>query len=650
MNAFQHLLPPRIWWRGGGRPVLLWSACGALLAAAALLLLTLLIDLLVYRGGVQLLGEDLRRFTEGPRAVKVEGAPAEVADEGSYELHEQGVLAAGIRYRDRLCCEWLVRATGVPAPLRDNDAAAVILVLCLAVVGLGRSVCASRVRVAAARCAAQTMSNLRQSVHRQTVRLATSELDGRIEQEAVDLFTREIDRIGAAVTIWVSRLPADLCLLVVLCALALWADVRLTLQCLVPAAAAWWIAAHERARSHQIQALAQSKAEANLRLLADGLRRSRLVSGYGMESFEREQFQKHLDRYTRDMTAGRLGEAWAIWSSRAAGVLCLALVVFFISARVLSHGDPLPLPLGALLLIALSRMGWIVHHAGDLVAARHTILVSGDRVFRFVNAIPEVGQAVGAKFLEPVSKSIIYESVSYRHDGRPLLREFDLRIPARSCVALVSLDRAACRAAAFLLPRFIEPQTGRVLFDSEDTAWATLDSLRAETILVSGDDSPFTGTVLENITCGDPRYSVQDATDAAKVAHAHNFIARLPQGYETPLGEHGERLDAGQAFRLSLARAVLRKPAVLIIEEPEQQLDEDTKALLDDAYNRIVKDRTVIFLPSRLSTVRRCDQVALIQAGRVAAAGTHDALVKQSEAYRHWEYVTFSTVRLPGKA
>jgi ABC-type multidrug transport system fused ATPase/permease subunit len=649
MNAFQRLLPGRIWWHGHGLSAVAWSVCGALLTAVALLLLTLLIDLLVYGGGVDLLGEELKSFTEGPRAVRIEGAPADVVNEGSYQLRDVGLLAAGIRYRDKLFQGWLVRATGVPSPYRDNDAAAVILVLCLAVVGLARSISSSRVRVSAARFASQTMSQLRQSVHRQTMRLGTSELDGKVEHDAVELFTHEIDRIGAAVATWVSRLPAEFCLFVVLSGLALWADVRLALQCIVPAAGAWWIAAYERTRSQQLQALAQAKAESDLRLLADSLRRSRLVCGYGMESFEQEQFQKHLDRYTRDTTSGRLQEAWAVWSARAAGVLCLALVVFFISARVLSHSDPLPLPLGALLLLALLRMGWIVHHARDLVAARQTIQTGGEKVYRFINAIPEVGQAVGAKFLEPVSRSIIYEAVSYRLDGRQLLKDFDLRIAARQCIAFVSQDRAACRAAAFLLPRFIEPQAGRVLYDSEDTAWATLDSLRAETILVSGDEAPLTGSVLQNITGGDSRYSAQDATDAAKASHAHNFIARLPQGYETALGEHGERLDAGQAFRLALARAILRKPAVLIIEEPDEPLDEDTKNLLDDAYNRIVKDRTVIFLPSRLSTVRRCEQVVLIQDGRVAAAGAHDALVKQSDAYRHWEYVTFNTARQAAK-
>src|SRR5262245_52540636 len=132
MNAFQRLLPGRVWWQGRGLAVLAWSVCGVILAATALVLLTLLIDLLVYPGGVHLLGEDLKRFTEGPRAVRIEGAPADIADEGSYELHDQGLLAAGIRYRSKLFPGWLVRTTGVPAPLRDNDASAVILVLCLA--------------------------------------------------------------------------------------------------------------------------------------------------------------------------------------------------------------------------------------------------------------------------------------------------------------------------------------------------------------------------------------------------------------------------------------------------------------------------------------------------------------------------------------
>lgn len=647
MNAFLRLQPSKTWFRGAGLAALLWSLAAALLAGVLLVLLTLLVDLLVFQGAVDLPGPDLQRIAPAAEDVLRGGTPAELDPESTYHLSRLGLTASLLRYRDWLGSGSLYRIGRRTPMLRDNDASAVILVFALLVVGLARSLCASRARLAAARLAAETTLHLRQSVHRQALRLAPGALDAQPENDAIDLFVHEIDRIGGAAAVWVARVPGDLLLAAVLLGLAVWADPRLSLQCLVPAALAWWMTLYARGRSLHLRELAESRAQSDLRLLAEGLRRSRLVSGYAMDAFDRDQFHKLLDRYTRTLASGRKQETWMTWSARGGSVLCFALVVFFISARVLSTTEAFPLPLGLLLFAALVWIGRLIQAAPELPAARQTLLVCGDKVQRYVNAIPEVGQAVGAKFLEPVSKSIIFESISYRLNGRPLLKDFDLRIAAGSTTAVVALDPTAARAVAYLLPRFIEPQSGRVLFDSEDTAWATLDSLRAETILVGGDDPPISGTVLENLTCGDARYSLQDATDAAKVTHAHNFIVKLPQGYETPLGEHGERLDPGQSFRLGLARALLRKPAVIVIEEPRHTLDEDTKNLLDDAYQRLLKGRTVIFLPTRLSTVRRCDQVVLIHDGRVAAAGTHETLVRQSELYRHWEYVTFTAVKPP---
>ncbi len=134
-------------------------------------------------------------------------------------------------------------------------------------------------------------------------------------------------------------------------------------------------------------------------------------------------------------------------------------------------------------------------------------------------------------------------------------------------------------------------------------------------------------------------------TEAAKTAHAHNFILKLPQGYETVIGEHGERLDAGQGFRLGLARAILRNPSLLIIEEPTDSLDDDTKSLMDDSYNRIVRGRTVIFLPNRLSTLRRSEKVVFLHRGKVEAQGSYHELVKNSTLFRHWEYMHFNQFR-----
>ena len=263
-----------------------------------------------------------------------------------------------------------------------------------------------------------------------------------------------------------------------------------------------------------------------------------------------------------------------------------------------------------------------------------------------MNQIPAVSQAVGAKFLEPVSRTIGFEAVSYTlPNKRRLLDGIDLTLSAGEVIALVAFEPLEARAMACLLPRFIEPQSGRILFDGEDIAWGTLESLRAETVYVGGSDPFFTGTVVENIVCSHSGYTLSDVTEAAKTAHAHNFILKLPQGYETVIGEHGERLDAGQGFRLGLARAILRNPSLLIVEEPTDPLDDDTKSLLDDSYNRIVRGRTVIFLPNRLSTLRRSENVVFLHRGKVEAQGSYHDLVKNSSLFRHWEYMHFNQFR-----
>jgi len=258
---------------------------------------------------------------------------------------------------------------------------------------------------------------------------------------------------------------------------------------------------------------------------------------------------------------------------------------------------------------------------------------------------PPVEQVVGAKFLNPLSRLLEFQGVAYSTPHhRKLLDGLSFKIPAGKTVGLLSSDPLETTAVAYMLPRFIEPQEGRILFDGEEIAWVTLESLRAETVLVTGKEPFLTGSIRDNI-CGGGSHSLPDVTDAAKIAHAHNFIVKLPQGYESVIGEHGEQFDVGQAYRIGLARAILRKPALLIIQEPTELFDDDTKAMLDDAYKRICQNRTVIFLPNRLHTIRRCDHIVFLHKGKVVAAGTHAHLVQSSALYRHWEYVRFSEFR-----
>jgi ATP-binding cassette subfamily B protein len=225
-----------------------------------------------------------------------------------------------------------------------------------------------------------------------------------------------------------------------------------------------------------------------------------------------------------------------------------------------------------------------------------------------------------------------------------LLRNVSFAIRAGQRVALVGSDENEKHALVYLIPRFLDPTTGEIRVDSHNLRWVTLDSLRAQIALVLQHNLVFNDTVANNIGCGDPSFTLPQIIEAAKIAHAHQFVQKLPQGYETLIGEMGHVLGVGQQFLIALARAILRDPALFIIEEPDQPLDDDIKALLDDTFNRVLPGRTVIFLPHRASTIRACDRVLLLHKGRIEAAGEHRELLTQNELYRHLHYLEFSEV------
>jgi ATP-binding cassette, subfamily B, bacterial len=628
INPMRRLVTRRSWTEGYGIRQIAWTALAALCIIGSLIVLTLLADLLITRG----------QFTsEGLHAAQSAGlVPDDIRlDAGLWvQVARYGHLSAWSWLRP--LCEWF--------PVLGTPHGALLLVILTGFVTVLLFLVAHvQARVNSARSARHVTAWLRNSIHRQTLRLGPSDLTGQRYQTALSLFTDEAEAIREALTEWRWRIVRAWCYLPVLAVSILAIDWRLGLQCLIPAAACWWFYRYERSRGAAQRQLAEAHAETELRFVAEELKQTRLVRGYNMEEFERSLFEKHLQRLTDETSGGRRLERISLVTARLLVRAGFALVLLLIALRVISVVHPLPLASGITLATALL---WLVREASSaerVATNRSKLETGGDRIYRYLDEIPEVGQAVGAKFIEPVSKSIVLEAVHYQQQGHEILRGVDLRIEAGTQVALVSLDPLLPKAVAYLLPRFIEPTKGRVLFDGEDIAWGTLESIRTETIYVGRDDPVLSGTVLENLICGESRYSPEDAVEAAKLVHAHKFITQLPQGYETVLGEHGEQLEVGQAFRLGLARAILRDPAVLIIDEPQVILDEDTRAWIDDAYQRMSAKRTLIFLPGRLSTIRRCDTVVILHDGKVEGIAPHSDLRKSSELYRHWDYINFNS-------
>ena len=652
--ALRRAFPPREHFRGRAALSAFWSLLGSLLLCCLLFTLYLIADLLASGGAVAASGEAGRDLAArvavsrptGDLADPAEAAADPAAVPAGYRVSygDVGLLHAAWTNRGGFFgpgLAWLYRAVPV---LRHNLPALAALVIAAVAIGLLRSLCLSLARLAAAQSARGATTRARKALHRQALRLGPSDLTDHGARDALELFTADAEAMRSGLADGVRTLGRHPVKVALLLLFALLVSPLAAIQCAVPLLACWVLLRRGRWGVAKARLIAERRSNRDLRLLAEGLTKSRVVRGYGMEEFETERFNTHLARYQRDLAAADRRERLTRGAGRALLVVCFAVVVFLLGAKVLSGS--LTAAHALLLLGIFACLIDPLNALADLRRDRHAAAVAADRIYRYLNRVPEVGQAVAAKFLQPLSREMKFENVHYRDPaGRTLLDGLTLKIPAGSVTAIAALDPLEARALAGLPPRFLEPQRGTLTYDGEDVAWVTLESLRAETVYVGGGDPCFTGTVRENLTGGDPEVPLSQVIEAAKTAHVHNFVQKFPQGYETVLGEHGETLTPGQLFRLGLARAVLRDPAVLIVEEPADGLDDDSKAQLDDTFARVFPGRTVILLPGRMPTLRRADRVVLLHRGRVEATGKRDELARTSPLYRHWEYLRFNVFR-----
>jgi len=637
LKSFKRAFPFRELFKKASRSAIIYSSLGSIALVLFLFNLYVIVDLLDTYGRLDLSGTDRSELS----------GYLELGEEITLDRQEDcGLLPTVWRTRNDfwgMPIRALYRQTEL---LHRNTSALVFLVGVAVGIGFLRSVLLSRARRCSTSVALDVVSRLRRALHRQALRLGPGDFEEQQHAHVLSLFTDDVSKIRDSVSSMVyglGRYPFELLVLVIVSFAVHW---WLAFECLLPLAACWYLVTRERQRSEAARRLDEDRADARLRMLAESLSKTRIVRGYGMEAFEHEQFQTYLERFCADVSKVKKGERWSRWVCRLLVTFSVAIVLFLVGSKVVQAPYDLSLSSAILLLVTFACMHQPLEALRKLHDDNQDASVTADRVYRYLDRIPDVSQAVGAKFLQPLSKSIQFEAVTFSlANKKQLLSGIDLKLRAGSVAAIVSTDPLEARVLAHLMPRFIEPQSGRILIDGEDIAWVTLESLRTETAYVGGSDPCFTGTVLDNIRCGNADYTLQDVTEAAKKTHAHSFIVKLSQGYGMVLGEHGEQLDAGQGFRLSLARAVLRNPALMIIEEPTSELNEDTKSLLEDAYNRISVNRTIIFLPSRLSTVRRANTVIFLHQGKVNMFGSYADLVKKSQLYRHWEYMRFNEFR-----
>ena len=260
---------------------------------------------------------------------------------------------------------------------------------------------------------------------------------------------------------------------------------------------------------------------------------------------------------------------------------------------------------------------------------------SAERVFEVIDAQSEIQDKPGAQPLPAIQGRVTFEDVSFRYVGsdQDVVSDLSFEVQPNQTVAVLGKTGAGKSSIINLIPRFYDVSKGRVLIDGHDVREVTINSLRSQIGIVLQETTLFTGTIRENIAYGRPGATMEEITEAATIAQAHEFILEQPQGYDTPIGERGVGLSGGQRQRIAIARTLLLDPRILILDDSTSSVDAETEYKIQKALDELQQGRTSFVIAQRISTVRNADLILLLDEGRLAASGTHAELLQSSEIY-----------------
>jgi subfamily B ATP-binding cassette protein MsbA len=370
-----------------------------------------------------------------------------------------------------------------------------------------------------------------------------------------------------------------------------------------------------------------------------------------MELWEMNRFRRAARRlFTANL---RSVSAQAISSPLmdALGSVGIALLLYFGRQRILHNY----MTAGSFItfLIAVFTLYDPVRKFALFYNSFQQALGASEDIFKFMDAQDDVREKKRAHVLKGFSKGIQFEGVGFAYanedrESKQVLSGINLEVQPGEVIAFVGPSGAGKSSLVNLIPRFFDVNEGRILIDGYDLRDVTIDSLRKQIGKVTQETVLFNDTVRNNIAYGQPDVPLGKVQEAAQMALAHDFILRMPDGYNTKIGEKGTRLSGGERQRLAIARAILKNAPILILDEATSALDMESEQYVQAALANLMQGRTVFVIAHRLSTVRRATRIAVIEHGRITEIGTHDELMKNSGTYRRLYDMQFNDAGLIG--
>jgi ABC-type multidrug transport system fused ATPase/permease subunit len=361
----------------------------------------------------------------------------------------------------------------------------------------------------------------------------------------------------------------------------------------------------------------------------------RIIKGFTAIDSANEKFKKNNQTYTRLMIGLYRKRDLSSPLSEFMGVSVVVSILYFGGRLILGENATID---AATFLVYIGIFSQILPPAKSITAAFYNVqkgAASVERIEEILNAEEKIVEKSNAIHKTDFTSKIEYKNLSFYYvDDTPVLNNIDLDITKGKTLAIVGASGGGKSTLVDLLPRFYEPQKGKILIDGIDIKDLVIDDLRSLLGIVTQESILFNDTVFNNIALGvEDRVSEEEVISAAKIANAHEFISQMDNGYQSNIGDRGQKLSGGQRQRLSIARAVLKNPPILILDEATSALDTESERLVQDALENLMKNRTSLVIAHRLSTIKNADEIVVVENGEIVERGTHKQLLEKKGVY-----------------
>ncbi|MDP2913653.1 MAG: ABC transporter ATP-binding protein, partial [Candidatus Omnitrophota bacterium] len=358
----------------------------------------------------------------------------------------------------------------------------------------------------------------------------------------------------------------------------------------------------------------------------------RVVKAFSMEDYEAKKFESQNQHFYRLMMKSVKRMTVVSPITEFVGILSVAIILWIVGKDILSG----KLSVGAFLMFLACLLSLMrpIKRITNVYTINQQALAAADRIFEVLDTQPSVREKPGAAELPRIKRTVRFENVYFRYEDRDILKDISFEVTVGEIAAFVGPSGVGKTTLVNLIPRFYDVTSGRITIDGVDIRDCAIKSLMSQIGIVTQETILFNDTVSANIAYGSENCAKDAIIKAARIANAHDFIIKMPEGYDTVIGERGFRLSGGEKQRLAIARAVFKDPPVLILDEATSQLDTESEILVQEAIDRMMKGRTVFVIAHRLSTIKHASSIYVLDKSRILDAGFDDDLIRKEGLYK----------------